>query len=184
MRITILSALFLLASLNLIGQETETFRSKPHCIAFVPPPHFEKTDGFNSSTLVKYVERDSGISFSINSNSIEISESNYCTHYNLNKAKNDDFLKKQIESQFQATLDYFKTECSYLRNIPCIKTQSSFTVSNMEMTLSMTTVQFSFFRCNHETSLTLSLPSEAFKNNTGYYLSFFNRVGFPIKGLD
>jgi len=159
----------------LFDEKSKIYTNNLYNISMDFPDHWEVDMGTSENSLVRGVEKDSGMTFIIVPIEIKKGSRQYKLQIQLLDAYNSDkdMYEKVMSDNLQNILGKkiisYETENSFLKNQPTIKSTYKTIMRDLDVEYEMTTVSHNFWKEPYVYTLSLSLPSVWYEENPEKY---------------
>lgn len=139
------------------------------------PNHWEVDMGTSNNTLVRGFERDSGITFTIVPIELKKGSKAYIMQNRLMEFYDSDVelfekvMKNNLEKNLRTKILSYKTNKSYLKNQPTIKSIYKSIMRDLDVEYEMTTITHNFWKQPYSYTISLSLPSKWYEKAPNKY---------------
>jgi hypothetical protein len=173
-----------LKSQILFDEKSKIYTNNLYNISMDFPDNWEVDMGTSENSLVRGVQKDSGITFIVVPIELQKGSRTYNLQSQLLDAYDSD--KKMYEKVMTDNLEKligqkvlnYETEKSYLKNQKTIKSKYETVMRDLDVEYNMTTITQSFWRPPYSFTISLSLPSIWYEENPQKYNWIFSNFFF------
>jgi len=173
-----------LESAILFDEKSKIYTNNIYNISMDFPDNWEVDMGTSENSLVRGIEKDSGITFIIvpielkkGSRAYNL-QSQLLDAYDLDKKMFEKVMSDNVEKLIGRKIYNYKSEKSYLKNQPTIKSKFKTVMRDLDVEYDMTTVTHGFWRPPYSFTISLSLPSIWYEENPQKYDWLFSNFFF------
>lgn len=159
----------------LFDEKSKIYTNKLYNISMDFPDHWEVDMGTTENSLVRGIERDSGIAFIVIPIELKKDSRQYKLQnqlidvYESDQKMYEKVMSDNIERMTGEKILSYETEKSFIKNQPSIKSRYKTIIRDLDVEYEMTTVTHNFWKAPYSYTLSLSLPSVWYEENPKKY---------------
>jgi len=168
----------------LFDEKSKIYTNKLYNISMDFPDNWEVDMGTSENSLVRGIQKDSGITFIVIPIELQKGSRTYNLQsqlldaYDSDKKMYEKVMTDNIEKLIGQKVLNFETEKSYMKNQKTIKSKYETVMRDLDVEYNMTTVTQSFWRPPYSYTISLSLPSIWYEENPTKYDWLFSNFFF------
>lgn len=168
------------SKIEFLDNKTKVYSSYKYGFTVDFPDNWTIDRGVSKHTIIRGVQKDSAISFSINVIEVKNIKSTKNTWEFWDKNL-ENFRSNQFELLSQALnskLSNYKNRKVYIYNTPAIETTFNFTNKNIDLEFEIDMIMYSVMIDSFKYTITLSLPQLIYNENPFYFKSLIRNFKF------